>query len=77
VLRQGFATKRAAEAALAEMVGDAGCGMAVSTPTMKVGTYLDEWFATAKQSLRPTTAHGYQQAITRLPNISARTDCRR
>ncbi len=66
VLRQGFATKRAAEGALAEMVSDASRGMAVSTSTMKVGTYLDEWFATAKQSLRPTTAHGYQQAITRL-----------
>jgi hypothetical protein len=66
VLRQGFATKRAAEAALAETVGDATRGMAVSTSTIKLGEYLDEWFATAKQSLRPTTAHGYQQAITRL-----------
>jgi integrase len=66
VLRQGFATKRAAEAALAEMVGDATRGMAVSTSTMKLGAYLDEWFVTARQSLRPTTAHGYQQAIVRL-----------
>ena len=33
---------------------------------MKLGAYLDEWFATARQSLRPTTAHGYQQAIIRL-----------
>jgi integrase len=66
VLRQGFATKRAAEAALAETVGDATRGMAVSTSTIKLGEYLDEWFATAKPSLRPTTAHGYQQAITRL-----------
>ena len=66
VLRQGFATKRAAEAALAEMVGDATRGMAVSSSTMKLGAYLDEWFVTAKQSLRATTAHGYQQAIVRL-----------
>jgi hypothetical protein len=66
VLRQGFATKRAAEAALADMVGDATRGMAVSSSTMKLGAYLDEWFVTAKQSLRATTAHGYQQAIVRL-----------
>jgi hypothetical protein len=33
---------------------------------MKLGAYLDEWFVTAKQSLRATTAHGYQQAIVRL-----------
>ena len=66
MLRQGFATKRAAEAALAEMVGDATRGTAVSTSTMKLGAYLDDWFVTAKQSLRATTAHGYQQAIVRL-----------
>lgn len=66
VLRQGFATKRAAETALAEIVGDATRGTAVSTSTMKLGTYLDEWFAVAQQSLRATTAHGYQQAIVRL-----------
>jgi hypothetical protein len=66
LLRQGFATKRAAEAALADMVGDASRGTAVSSSTMKLGAYLDEWFLTAKQSLRPTTAHGYQQAIVRL-----------
>ena len=66
VLRQGFATKRAAESALADMVGDATRGTAVSTSTTKLGGYLDDWFATAKQSLRPTTAHGYEQAIVRL-----------
>ena len=48
------------------MVGDAARGTAVSTSTTKLGAYLDDWFATAKQSLRPTTAHGYQQAIVRL-----------
>jgi hypothetical protein len=66
VLRQGFATKRAAEAALASVVGDATRGTAVSTSTMKLGTFLDERFATAIQSLRPTTAHGYQQPIVRM-----------
>ena len=59
------------------MVGDATRGTAVSTSTMKLGPYLDDWFATAKQSLRPTTAHGYLQAIGRSSNTSARTGCRR
>ncbi len=53
VLRQGFATKRAAEAALADMVGDAARATAVSTSTTKLGAYLDDWFATAKLSGRP------------------------
>lgn len=66
LLRQGFATKRAAETALAEIASDVNRGMAVSTSTMKLGEYLAEWFATATQFLRPTTAHGYEQAINRL-----------
>ena len=37
LLRQGFGTKRAAEEALAEAVGAATRGMAVSRSTVKVG----------------------------------------
>ncbi len=66
LLRQGFGTKRAAEEALAEAVGAATRGMAVSRSTVKVGEYLDDWFATARPSLRPTTARGYEQSIGRL-----------
>ena len=66
LLRQGFATKRAAEQALAEAVGASTRGMAVSRSTIKLDDYLDEWFATARQSLRPTTARGYAQSIGRL-----------
>jgi hypothetical protein len=40
--------------------------MAVSRSTVKVGEYLDDWFATARASLRPTTARGYEQSIGRL-----------
>ena len=40
--------------------------MAVSRSTVKVGEYLDDWFATARPSLRPTTARGYEQSIGRL-----------
>lgn len=42
LLRQGFSTKRAAEEALAEAVGVATRGMAVSRSTVKVGEYLDD-----------------------------------
>jgi integrase len=66
LLRQGFSTKRAAEEALADAVGAATRGMAVSRSTVKVGEFLDDWFATARPSLRPTTARGYEQSIGRL-----------
>ncbi len=69
ILRQGFATKRAAEAALAEAVGASTRGMAVSRSTIKLDEYLDGWFATARPSLRPTTARGYAQSIGRLTKL--------
>lgn len=69
LLRQGFATKRAAEQALAEAVGASTRGMAVSRSTIKLDEYLDEWFAAARQSLRPTTARGYAQSIGRLSKV--------
>jgi integrase len=40
--------------------------MAVSRSTIKLDEYLDESFATARQSLRPTTARGYAQSTGRL-----------
>ena len=78
VLRQGFATKRAAEAALAEMVGDASRGMAVSTSTMKVG-------AVPRRVVRHREAVAAPDDRARIPagdrpaasSNSARTDCRR
>jgi integrase len=64
--RQGFATKRAAETALAEAIGEVNRGMAVSRSSMTVGEYLQQWIETARPSLRPTTARGYEQSILRL-----------
>jgi hypothetical protein len=56
-LRQGFGTKRAAEEALADAVGAATRGMAVSRSTVKVGEFLDDWFATARpRCARPRPA---------------------
>lgn len=64
--RQGFDTKRAAEAALAEAIGEVNRGMAVSRSSITVGEYLHEWIESARPSLRPTTARGYQQSVERL-----------
>lgn len=58
--RQGFATKRAAESALADAIGEVNRGSVVSRSTMTVGEYLPEWFITARPLLRPTTARGYE-----------------
>jgi integrase len=66
ILRQGFATKRAAEVALAELAGEANRGLVVSRSSMTVGEYLVEWFESARPSLRPTTSRGYEQSIVRL-----------
>jgi integrase len=64
--KQGFTTKRAAEAALAEALGEVNRGTVVSRSQMTVREYLDEWFATAKLSLRATTVGSNLQAIRRL-----------
>jgi hypothetical protein len=57
------------EAALAEAVGAPTRGRAESRSTIKLDEHLDEWFAAALQSLRPTTARGYAQAIGRLSKV--------
>lgn len=64
--RQGFDTKRAAEAALAEAIGEVNRGMAISRSSITVGEYLAEWIESARHSLRPTTVRGYQQSVERL-----------
>ena len=64
--RQGFDTKRAAEAALTEAISEVSRGMAVSRSSITVGEYLQEWIEIARPSLRPTTARGYEQSIGRL-----------
>lgn len=43
--------------------------MAASRSTIKFDEYLDGWFATARQSLRPTTARGYAHSIGRLAKV--------
>lgn len=63
--RQGFDTKRAAEAALAEAIGEVTRG-AASRSSIAVGEYLAEWIEAARPSLRPTTARGCQQSVERL-----------
>lgn len=59
--RGGYATQRAAQAALDEAKGKAARGVDV-TDRVTVKRYLDEWIA-GKVDLRPTTRRSYRQHI--------------
>lgn len=62
-LKGGFATKAAAEKALAELVVEVEKGLAVDPSRQTLGEYLADWLAGVTPSLRPTTAELYGQAI--------------
>ncbi len=66
VLRQGFATKKAAEAALAEVVHAAQSNTVVAKSTISVGGYLEGWLAGQRSRLRETTFHSYEIAAQRV-----------
>ena len=64
--RQGFATKKDAEAALAEALSKSLTNSTVARTTVRVKDYLAEWLASNKGSLRPTTLDSYMKAIRRI-----------
>jgi integrase len=66
VLRQGFATKKAAEAALAEVLQAAQLNTVVAKSTMRLGEYLEEWLAGQRSRLRETTFNSYEIAVRRI-----------
>lgn len=59
MLRQGFATKREAEKALAAAQQSVEQGAVVAKSTMKVGEFLDEWLASQHGRLKESTHHSY------------------
>jgi len=59
MLRQGFATKRAAEKALAAAQQSVEQGSVVSKSSMKVDAFLDEWLASQQGRLKASTHHSY------------------
>ena len=66
LLRQGFRTRKEAEAALAELLRDNCRGAAVSRSTIRVEEFLEDWLGTVESKLRPTTHHSYSMAVHRI-----------
>jgi len=60
--RRGFPTKKAASAALAEVVADQHRGTFVRPSRTTVGAYLlDEWLPAVRSGLKPSTVDAYEQ----------------
>ena len=60
VLRQGFATKKQAEAALTDVLQAATRNSVVAKSSTRLGDFLDDWLAGQKTRLRETTWHSYR-----------------
>jgi integrase len=59
----GFRTRKAAEAALRELVAGVDAGRYVERSTRTIGDYLDEWLEVVRPRLRPTSWNSYRQAV--------------
>ena len=66
VLRQGFATKKAAQSALNDLASASARGQVVTRSTISVQDYLAEWLATTRSKLRPSTHHSYAMSVDRI-----------
>lgn len=64
--KQGFRTRKDAEAALGEVLSAVVAGSVVSRSTTTTREYLDAWIDSQQHRLRPTTVHSYRMAIARL-----------
>ncbi|HET9602231.1 MAG TPA: Arm DNA-binding domain-containing protein, partial [Acidimicrobiales bacterium] len=62
VSRQGFTTKRAAEAAMQAVLQSIGDGTVVQRSKTTVAEFLDDWLAAQRHRLRPTTLASYDTA---------------
>ena len=62
----GFRTRKAAEAALRELVAGVDAGRYVERSTKTVGEYLDEWLEVVQPRLRPTSWSSYRQAVAHI-----------
>jgi integrase len=66
VLRQGFATKRAATAAQTELLAGVLNGQVVTRSSATVRDYLEGWLDVQGAHIRPTSLHGYRMAVQRI-----------
>ena len=64
--KQGFRTRKAAEAALGEVLSAVAAGSVVSRSSITTSQYLDDWLVSQHHRLRPTTVHSYKLAIARI-----------
>ena len=61
--RSGFATKKAAEAALRDLATAADAGTAVSRSRITVSQFLTDWLETIKPRVRETTWVSYRMVL--------------
>ena len=66
--KQGFRTKREAEAALDELLSGVRSGDVVSQTSTTLGQFLDDWLASQNQRLKETTWNSYLVAVERIRN---------
>jgi integrase len=66
VAKQGFRTRKAAEAALTDMLQAASRNSVVAKSSTRLADFLDDWLAGQKTRLRETTWHSYEHAIKRV-----------
>lgn len=66
VQRQGFRTKREAEAALDERLSSIRSGALVTPSTAELGDFLDEWLVGQTSRLKETTWESYRIVVDRV-----------
>lgn len=71
--KQGFRTRKEAEAALGEALSSARDGTAVTKSGLNVADYLDEWLVGQRQRLKETTWSSYQDAVRRVSSRLGKT----
>src|SRR6056297_3636207 len=66
IRRQGFRTKKEAEKALSDLLQTVYDGAVVSTSSMRLDDFLDDWLSGQESRLRPSSHHSYVIAGRRL-----------
>jgi integrase len=66
IRRQGFPTKKQAEAALEELLRSAANNTIVARSSVRLGEYLETWLAGQPARVRETTLRGYGIAVQRI-----------
>lgn len=69
VRRRGFTTRKAAEAAMAEVLSDVNRGRFVAPVKGTLGQYLEETWLLGRHDLRRSTVVGYEKAVRRIKAI--------